>query len=127
MGVGAVRTSEVLNKAADLLERHGWTQGAFGWSLEHGRGRLCLEGGILAAQGIQYVAGNGATNKVHHQELVECPAYVAVRDYLDTQMPLWMWNDMTARSQAEVVMVLRAAALVEEAKENTNIEQEISA
>jgi hypothetical protein len=135
-----MKTSEVLYKAADLIEERGWTEGV-GWRHEDG-GPLCLEGGILAAIG-------GSFDKGDHYG---CPAYEAVRAYLGG--PPFMWNDDLAnrrvsaaiaagecrmenltevRAEAkewaknEVIATLRAAAVIEAAKENSDTRTSVTA
>ena len=112
-----MNTSEVLNTAADLIEEHGWTQGHEGWR-GHDSG-LCLEGALAAALGLGARAGERLA-------VYACPAYAAVADYLDLQpMPkiapvrdsLWGWNDRQNRTATEVIATLRAAAVIEAAKE----------
>lgn len=114
-----VPTSEVLNLAADLIEEHGWAQGSPGMYDDHPQ--LCIQGAILAAMG--EVQRNG------HPRANECPAGVAVRDYLGIARPwcdgrgvnaLWWWNDDGARTQAQVIETLRAVALIEAARENAS-------
>lgn len=122
-----METSEVLYAAADLIEERGWGTGSWVTS-----GPLCLEGAIAAARGI--------TNPDRSLEN-RCPAYYAVRGYLN-ETP-FTWNDRLkhtlareyieagdlvtwgARAQAEgqvqVVAVLRAAALLQEARERVEV------
>ena len=61
---------------------------------------------------------------------------MAVADYLSlTPKPaecpisesLWGWNDFTAVNVANVVEVLRAAAVIEAAKENADVREQVSA
>jgi len=111
-------TSEVLNRAADLIEERGWATGVTGWRVG---GRLCLEGGIIAAIG-------GAT--AADQPLAwACPAYAAVGDYLGRpalsvcgDRELWKWNDRPERTASEVVEVLRACAVIEASRERETAE-----
>lgn len=109
-------TSEVLNKAADLIEQRGWSTGIDAWGDEGREGAaLCLEGGILAAAGME--RGRGFRT---------CPAYVAVKDYLlstgdlSADAPLWGFNDSSAEER--VIGVLRATALIESARERESVE-----
>lgn len=116
-----MNTSEVLNKAADLIEERGWTTGN-GW---HGTAEaegLCLEGAIQAAMGV--AEGSG----------YRCDAYRAVSDYLG-RGALFLWNDQlpylpgyagyvggSRESSREhgrltVIATLRSAALIESARE----------
>lgn len=113
-----MRTSEVLNRAADLIEERGWTRGINGW--RGGANGLCLEGAIGAAASIPNDGGE-------RLGLYACPAYWAVANYLDRDptpriVPikdtLWAWNDTRDRTAAEVIEVLRAAAVIEAAKES---------
>jgi hypothetical protein len=129
-----IPTSEVLNRAADLIEERGWTSGE-GWEHEKG-GPLCLEGGILAAIGGSFLAGD------HYL----CPAYQAVKSYLRdrTDKAPFMWNDYLSHervlaaisrgetlvrdlddvraeadewAKAQVIEVLRACAVIEASRE----------
>lgn len=109
-------TSEVLNRAADLIEERGWVQGNGGFD---GSAGLCLEGGIFAASGLGWtVAAEMAAREG------TCPAYEAVLNHLSIGGDrsyggrLWLWNDKPARTAAEVIEVLRAAAAIEQARES---------
>ena len=135
-----MQTSEVLNRAADLIETHGWVRGADGWAHapEH-VGSLCLEGGIDAAMGGIYDRTVG--------EFVNCPAYRAVAayltapegadymesyidTYLEVQIPtmrLWRWNDAYPKDASEVIEVLRAAAVIEAVRETEAAETLVAA
>lgn len=112
-------TSEVLNKAADLIEQHGWATGPQAWSAHEGGG-LCLEGGILAAIGLDR---DDATQR---RKFRSCDAYRAVKDYLvstddlEGDAPLWEFNDSSAEER--VIGVLRATALIESARERESVE-----
>ena len=124
-----MQTSEVLNKAADLIEERGWVRGPSGW-ISGGTGRLCLEGAILGALRVDAVADR--------TPLWTCPAYTAVSTYLgrdvspreaDPNLPtemLWDWNDNVAKSAPHVVEVLRAAALIEAAHENAEAREAVT-
>jgi hypothetical protein len=110
--------SETLNKAADLIEERGWTTGPDGWAhIRRESEPLCLEGALMAASGMN--------RSDIHAFYTDCPAYDAVADYLDRDpLPrvapisgaLWQWND-SQNSAEEVIEVLRAAAVIEEARE----------
>lgn len=113
-----LRTSETLNLAADLIQQRGWTTGS--WDAPDGG--LCLEGAINAARGME------------GEIFCHCPAADAVRSYLGTRF-LWAWNDhlrsaptgwvggsieaATAHGTERVIETLRAAALVEQAREES--------
>lgn len=113
-----LKTSDVLDLAADAVQMGDWTQYT-GWTERDGG--ICLEGGILAARG-------GTTSR----EANNCPVGQAVREYLgltptydpdsfwesgDPNAPLYNWNDADGRTKEEVIEVLRAAAAVERVKE----------
>jgi hypothetical protein len=90
-----MKTSDVLNKAADLIEERGWLQGIHGLGTDRG---LCMEGGILAALGRSRddCAFRGS------QYGGRCPVYNAVMEHLGradyTEKPLWRWNDAEERN-----------------------------
>lgn len=111
-----MNTSEILNRAADLIEERGWSKGVDAWTPESGGG-LCLEGAIMAAAGI-----------TRHIDAPNCHAYRSVRLHLGDRcrnavLPgadddrLWAWNDTVARTAEEVIEVLRACALIEASRE----------
>ena len=118
-----MKTSEILDLAADEIQRVGWGQGPLTWANHAGSG-LCLEGAIAAAAG---VGRRGIA--IDHQGLWACPAYSAVAEFLDMDVtldegdmphePLWQYNDRIAESAEDVIAVLRAAAAVERVKEST--------
>lgn len=109
-----MNTSETLNRAADLIEERGWGQ-ATGWHPAPGdTGPLCVEGALNATRGLRHKW--------------TCPAWQAVADYIADRpgvlihkgsgRPIvWVWNDRPERTAAEVIEVLRAAALIEAARE----------
>lgn len=118
-----MQTSDVLNRAADLIEERGWTHGD-GWEGTAELGPLCVEGGIQAAMGVSVGPG------------YRCPAYHAVRAYLGVEA-LFIWNDhlpfyseetgewlptsqfaeAKARAPKRVIEVLRACAVIEASRE----------
>ena len=112
----AMQTSEVLNKAADLIEERGWQTGPRGMT---GEGGLCLMGAVFAAQ----------SNRVAESDLeathgfVACPAGAAVYEhvkddrYVHSPLLVWAYNDRIAKSSTDVLGVLRACALIEAARE----------
>lgn len=112
--------SETLNKAADLIEERGWRQGAWpeGPGSFVGEQAVCLEGALLLVLGLSHGSAG--------REFYGCPAHNAVAAYLERHPfpvhgpivdALWQWNDSEGRTQAEVIEVLRAAALVEASRE----------
>lgn len=118
-------TSEVLNRAAHLIEQRGWQAGGTGWpSPERPSGQLCLEGGIMAALGFEF--------RDVDEDFWFCPAYAAVAGYLGLDQtpqqdgtlpeePLYRWNDHEHRTADEVTSTLRAVALIEAAKEQAEV------
>lgn len=119
-----MRTSEVLNRAADLIEERGWTVGS-GW-IQRGQGNqhLCLEGGIMAAMGMEFPE---VIIDAVYGPFAMCPAYQAVSAYLNREVAyldgvvrgetLYGWNDRQDAA-VEVIEVLRACAVIEAAKES---------
>jgi hypothetical protein len=86
--------ADVLNVAADLIERDGWCQGYFTDPL----GRRCVDGAICATSTM--------LPTTHWTD----------RAAARSALLLWLgerhidWNDAPGRTQAEVVAALRAAA-----------------
>lgn len=115
-----MKTSEILDKAADLIEERGWTTGEATdpWGLD-GKSPVCLEGGILAASGLKGLAGRSLLDK--------CPAARAVASYLNTSEELWLWNDSGVRTAEQVIEVLRATAVIEAAREEAFERESVSA
>ncbi len=125
-------TSEVLNLAADLLERREWTQGNPGMLVSESD-PLCIMGAIGAAAGVTETLRWSTTETLYYQPAVErCPAHAAVvahlgdriedvgsRILVEAEVQLWEWNDAPGRTAAEVIEVLRAAAAVEAAREDS--------
>jgi hypothetical protein len=64
---------------------------------------------------------------VNTSALTRCSAYKAVQEYLEIDRDLWRWNDMSERTQEDVIAVLRAAAAVERAKEAAYAPVEVAA
>ena len=112
-----MKTSEILNRAADLIEEHGWGQGGATWK-DVGAG-LCLEGGIVAAMGVDM-----SRRMAPPEGFEKCSAYRAVWDFLQDddrwgffRNHLYNWNDERTRTAEEVIEVLRAAAVIEASRE----------
>lgn len=105
-----MNTSESLNKAADLLESEGWTQGA--WHDEDG---YCAIGAIdevmINEWGKTDKEDYALWNSLHQTKLATRRQF---REYVG--MGIAWWNDNVAQSKEEVVAAMRAAALVAEAK-----------
>lgn len=115
-----MNTSEVLNRAADLIEERGWEQ-IQGWATDNTSG-VCLEGALQGATGLG-LAGYDRVLKKATRPLYECPAFLAMRSYLEVrETVLYGWNDAPQRTQAEVIEALRACAVIEAAKERADVE-----
>lgn len=99
---------------------------------------MCLEGGIAIAAGVDHMHGVGSFL------LDSCPAARAVHSYLGLSHSeeLWEWNDRSLgfcrrrglpigsshdRDASEVIEVLRATALIEEAKEDASVSESVAA
>lgn len=120
--MNTMKTSEVLDLAADEIQRRGWLQAAeanaagfTAWGGGAGSNKpVCLEGGIMAAMGIAI-----GDDDIPPAGFSKCPAYLAVHDYLNLtgSTMVFHWNDTDGRTAEEVIEVLRAAAAVERTKE----------
>jgi hypothetical protein len=117
-----MNTSEVLNKAADLIEERGW---GTGHAAMLGQSGVCIMGAIHHA-----VTGRFGDN---YAAVHNCPAGQAVASYLELNPRrgsdgLWWWNDDLGDEmdepdgQRKVVEVLRAAAVIEAARESEDPE-----
>lgn len=98
--------SEVLETAADIIEKEGWIQNGFG----HSRLGYCAVGAIARAEGFDFPTF-----------AFEEPSEKALRSYLGVE---WVpsWNDDPARTKQEVLDALRGAAKQERIKEeNANV------
>ena len=92
--------ANVLNGAADLIERDGWCQGRYlGPNGEH-----CVTDALLQAAGTQ-PGDSGAPGALVLYSDASLRLVAVVRDDR-----LSVWNDEFGRTQAEVVAALRAAA-----------------
>lgn len=114
-----METSEVLNNAADLIERDGWTQGNEGMLVA--RVPHCLEGAIAAASGLKSWVESHRGPLYRNHDVKVCPAGKALGEYLGSDMPAWAWNDQRHRTAIEVVALLRAVAVVEAAREEAMV------
>lgn len=87
-------TAEILEKAAEIIERDGWGQGNGIWPPNGG---ACLVTGICRAEGMS------DTN-------TRIALWDVVRSYLDFDGPIYEWNDAPGRTQEEVTRMLRGLA-----------------
>lgn len=115
--MSALTTSETLNLAADLIEERGWARGNCAMQTT---GPTCLEGAIGAAINAStrppYTCDSSPSVLVYgYSEIHAHPAYKAIVEHLGVVG--WVWNDSRSRTQAEVIAVLRATAVIESARE----------
>lgn len=94
--------ADVLNRAADLIERDGWCQRRYrGQDGEH-----CVSDALIRAAGMGEPGDTGQQARVM---TLYCEASDALRAKV-RRKNLPRWNDAPGRTQAEVVAALRAAA-----------------
>ncbi len=91
-------TAEVLDRAADYIEQHGWCQGEFSKN-----GAVCVSGAISRVLGVEFYR---ADNRVYD-------AKNAFARHLKSDDPPCVWNDEDGRTQEEVIATLREAAKVQ--------------
>jgi hypothetical protein len=91
----------ILEEAADLCAR-GWCQNAAQRSNDRGNSDFCATGAINAVSWSMYMGGDGE-GRMSAQRTVERIVGRAIES----------WNDHPARTQAEVVAMLRTAAAME--------------
>lgn len=101
--------SVALDLAADHIQKHGWWSATDG--VVYGDNPKC------AHNAIALVAGQSS------------PAKEALYRYLggDHLGVIFDWNDAPERTASEVIEVLRACALIEQAKENSTVELPVTA
>lgn len=97
-----MNASEVLNRAADGLERDGWMSPD---RCTDGPAPTCAQ---LAIGRVDGVVGGMAAERA----LLSHIGGSTVGD-------IWRWNDAPERTAAEVIEALRAAAVIEAAREST--------
>jgi hypothetical protein len=117
-----MNTSEILNKAADILQVRGWAGGvgaAQGWHPNPAETTpVCVEGALRLANGTDW----------RPEAAVD-----ALRDYLRDLYPecinphcakgiiVFAWNDQPGRTESEVIEVLRACAVIEASRERQTV------
>lgn len=101
--------AEVLEKAAEYIERHGWYQGGV-----NGPGAS-----TCAAGAVNYLTWGSRDGSTYNegQDTVRCEAF----DYLRARLPeldIASWNDAPERTREEVCQKLRevAASLTDQPK-----------
>lgn len=94
--------ADVLDKAADLLEHNGWTQGNY----ENIDGALCSVGAIRKV----------VTQSAYNGSRASARSVMALEDHLNPGAPhlLWTqlidWNDTPGRTMFEVIDLFRAVS-----------------
>lgn len=130
-----MNTSEVLDRAADLIEERGWAVGNRGLNVN---GPYCLEGALYAAGGskdtfvwgCEPLAPNDSAKgdkMFSYLREEDCPTLAAVTAYLaQPEGRVWEWNDSRG-SADEVIETLRACAVIEAARESAPRNAEVTA
>lgn len=91
--------SEVLNKAADLIEKYGWIQGSLGWR----HAGFCALGGIYQATSDLGPIPCLVSNALVSGTKAQLRETIGLSDIAE-------WNDDPLRTKEEVVAKLREAA-----------------
>lgn len=107
-----MKTSEILNRAADDLERFGWC--VANWWPEP-TAPACVEGAM------KRVCSRDIEDYSPHTSYF--PAKAAFRAHVGTYG--WVWNDAPGRTKEEVIEALRACAVIEAAKESSSASIEV--
>jgi hypothetical protein len=95
-----MKPSEVLNKAADYIEEHGWARLAF----ETEDGKVCISGGINRACGsTDALLYDGHIGWRPKNEAREALTKHLGRNFVE-------WNDLVAQSADDVLHELRICA-----------------
>lgn len=101
----SAETADILDRAADVIERNGWYQDFYfdlGTDLPPTECPVCLLGAISIAMG----------NRSPKTEVFGSPAEIAMERYLGV-VAVADWNDDANRTVAEVLAALRGAAQAE--------------
>lgn len=97
--------ADILEAAADRIERDGWTTGNKG--MLACEGPKCIEGAIAAEIGI--VGRSSYFGDLYdYNELEGTSVWAALKSYLHRRP--FLWNDDSRRTKEEVVAALRGAA-----------------
>jgi hypothetical protein len=120
-------TSEILDLAADAIQRDGWAQGTTGM---HVGGPHCALGAIAHVTGARVVTPPPWGEYDHiapkvpfysYDDAMYHPAGEALAAYLPaTELTVYYWNDAPVRQEWEVIAALRAAAAIERVKETSD-------
>jgi hypothetical protein len=97
-----VNTAEILNKAADVIDERGWTQGEY----ENCAGGVCARGAIFVAVGLNPLAAAFGSDS----------AACSDAEYTSVRFRNWLgvmisgWNDDSGRTPEQVTSALRECA-----------------
>jgi hypothetical protein len=107
-------TSEILDKAADVIERNGWHRGGFIQitpGVAPAASPCCAMAAINIAEGDDpYV---GLIYPAHEAMANHLALDVSEWDPHEESYPLGQWNDLVAETAEQVIAELRAAAASE--------------
>lgn len=125
-----MKTSEMFDRAADLLEQHGWNQGAyFGYDGSH-----CMVGALQESSGAYHYeverllsCGSVVMKGINCNQTLDpdimrsfCKAYDILLCYVLNEADcVETWNDTGGRTKKQVVFVLRTAATLQRKVENS--------
>lgn len=99
--------ADILNRAADELERHGWIQGKYGTT----RGAKCIMGAIAFAG-----VGKIPTSPFFRWNLQTMAANKILETCTPPRWTAVAWNDRAGRTKEQVIRLLRRAAKKAEKK-----------
>jgi hypothetical protein len=129
-----MQTSEVLNRAADLIEERGWWGGgmkapvrdteAAWWPEAHADTPVCVEGAIRLAADNAY---RTKANTCHILAAYLQDGYPECANTISGRVTPFSWNDRRGRTATEVIEVLRACAVIEASREASRERQAVPA
>ena len=100
-----MKTSEILKKAASLLQKHGWCRN----TQQDEEGRMCAAGAIqkvVAGEPHHWDYGDGSPQQL----AMKAVGKVLKIGAKDPTLSVVHWNNYTCKDKAEIVRVFRAAA-----------------
>jgi hypothetical protein len=118
-----MNTSEVLNRAADLIQSRGWTQEAKGgWFPEPNADTpVCAEGAIRLAVAEAGMWATAKTSICHALSDYLGDLYPECFNPISGRVIVFNWNDRKGRTAEQVLEAMRAAALIESARERESV------
>lgn len=96
--------ADVLDRAVDVLETHGWTQGSV-MKVIDGKPRFCAVGAVRVATG--FIGLNGLTRDVSAMCL-SAEVEDTLMGYVNGLVPAW--NDHVLRDKFEVIDAMKSLA-----------------